>query len=291
MSEDLASAAAALGGGDGDGSSGENSQSLSSSVAEWAQELGSPETQAFIGTKGWQSPEAMVESYKQLETHMGGAPDSILKLKGIDDREAWHGDGGIYEKLGRPQKASEYELPAGLDEGLSTKFRDQAFGLGMTQTQAKELATWFAQEGSAGQEAQNLAQAANQRQELTQVQQEWGAQWEANIATAKAGMATLGIDSAMASAIEASVGTREMLQRMYNVGRMLHGAQHGVHGDHTNSPVMSSSEAEREIDRLKSDNEFMQRWAEGGKHELDKMRSLMKIARPGRGEGVASTLE
>lgn len=251
-----------------------------SSVAEWAQELGDPATQAFIGTKGWQSPEAMIESYKNLESHMGTPEGSLLKLKGIDDRDAWHGENGIFAKLGRPARAEDYELPGGLDEGLAAKFRDLAFQDGLTQQQVGDIATWFAQEGNAGAEAAQLAAQATQQQELQQVKGEWGPQWETNVATARAGMAALGITPEMATAMESQVGTRELLHKMLNVGKLLHGAQHGSHGENT-MPALTPAEAEREVNRLKSDDQFMEKWLQGSEHEVQKLRSLLEIAHPG----------
>jgi len=254
-------------------------------VPEWAQGFEDPSVRSLVANKQWQSPESLIESYMGLESKMGASDSELIRLKGIDDREAWHGKGGIFQRLGRPETAEGYEFPSiQADEGridLSGDFAKFAFEQGLSKTQGEAAVAWFTANMEGAENADKLNQEAKQASELQAVKIEWGSAWDSNVAIAQAGMKALGIDQAMAAAIESEIGTRELLMRMNNVGRLV--GEHNIAGSGGPAAAgyMSPAEAQGEINTLKADPDFMAKWMEGEPSATKKMSSLHVLAHPG----------
>jgi len=231
----------------------------------------------------------VLESYQQLETKIGVPQDQLLRLKPLEDRDAWHGPKGVFAKLGRPENAEGYELPeVSLGEGgtdLTPSFRKFAFEQGLSKGTAEATVQWFAENVTTAQEALDLTRQAEQVKQLEAVRIEWGADWTPNVSAARRGMSMLGIDENMASAIEGEIGTKEFLGRMLNVGKLLGEHSAGEHGSGQAGSYLSQEESIAEISTLKANKTFMDVWvdgnADGNAEARQKMDALMAIAYPG----------
>jgi hypothetical protein len=254
-------------------------------VPEWAKGFEDASTRGLIAKKQWQSPEAMLESYTSLESKLGTPDSELLRMKSIEDREAWHGKEGIFSRLGRPETSEGYEFPkieAGEGEvDLSTPFAEHAFSLGLTKTQGQSIVEWFTENMGQATEQDAQTKAAKTASDLQSVKLEWGDLWDSNTKIAKMGMAALGIDQKMATAIESQIGTRELMMRMLTVGNLLGEHNDAGGGGAPEAGYMSPAEAKNEIAVLKADPDFMAKWHDGEPNAKQKMSSLHQLAYPG----------
>jgi hypothetical protein len=255
---------------------------------EWAASLENVDTKNFIAKKGWESADALVESYRQLESTVGVPEGQILRMKPVEDRDAWHGADGIYAKLGRPDSPEGYdftqiEIGEGVD--ITEAYRKFAFEHGSSKSDAEASVQWFAETVQAAERAQQLGQQAAQTKQLEATKIEWGSDWDVNVATARQGMAALGIDQEIAAAVESQIGTGEFLKRMLTVGRAVGEHSAGDYGSGQSGSYLSVEAAKAEIDTLRSNTDFMDTWvnghADGNAEARDKMDALMAIAYPG----------
>jgi len=275
-------------GGDGGGGGDVGGVDNLRATPEWASTFESVETKNFIAKKGWQSPDALVESYRQLESTVGVPEGQILRMKPVEDRDAWHGADGIYAKLGRPDSPEGYdftqiEIGEGVD--ITEAYRKFAFEQGNSKSQAEESVKWFTENVQAAERAADLSKQATQTKQLEATKIEWGSDWDVNVATARQGMAALGLDKDMASSVEGEIGTSEFLKRMLNVGRAVGEHSAGDYGSGQSGSYLSPEQAKAEIDTLRGNKEFMDTWvdghADGNAEARAKMDGLMGIAYPG----------
>lgn len=134
-----------------------------------------PTTEAPVAALlGGEPPAAAVEN----------KPEPFLQaLPGADDADAWN---QLYTKLGRPETSEGYELP--LPEGDNGEFAkttaEWMHKAGLNKQQAQAIATeWNAYQA---QQAEAQQQQFNARLETDKaaVKQSWGADYDANLATA-----------------------------------------------------------------------------------------------------------
>ena len=91
----------------------------------------------YITQKGFKDPAAILDSYKNLETLMGTPKERLLRLPDKPDAPEW---GDIYDRLGRPKNANEYQFakPAqgGAENKEFTEWAQKLFhGQGLTRQQ------------------------------------------------------------------------------------------------------------------------------------------------------------
>jgi len=265
-------------------------------VPEWASGVQDAELKNWLAKKGerWGSMEDMVRSHRQLEAFRGVPETQLLKLEDATNREAWHGPGGIYERLGRPPTADKYELPEVEDrEGyfnLTKPFRELAYEEGLSATQAKNISEKINTQLMEFEQQQIAEFYHRQEKEIGALKKEWGDDFAANEAVALNGALALGFDpktpegQKMLANLEREIGTRNIHLKMYEIGSRLgeHGA--GSHGNQGGMNAPTPDQALSEIRRLESDPEFMKRYnSPDGVAENERMRFLYKMAYP---EGV-----
>jgi len=82
--------------------------------------------------------EKLAKSYIEAEKKIGGS----ISLPKDDDEESWN---RVFERLGKPKDASEYEAPEGVDEDTRKLFSELAYNSGLTKKQYKRLLSGLAE--------------------------------------------------------------------------------------------------------------------------------------------------
>jgi hypothetical protein len=279
----MSEAAAALTGDNGGadagaaGQSGNAGTAVPASQESWVSGL-DEDTQAFVKNKGWDSPAKVVESYHQLEKFAGGSRN-LLEMPGEDaDEEAL---GQFYNRLGRPESPDNYELdlPDDVDQGLTDWFKDAAFRHGLTNNAAKNLYSEFNEKMIADAEAYQEEMSMNSEHEMAELKKEWGRAYDANIDAGKRAVAALGYDADKLSALEAKLGTGEMMTLFATLGsKMGEASFEGGERSGSSSFSITPGEAKQQITDLKTNKDFMDKYLSGDKDAVAKMARLSEAA-------------
>ena len=213
-----------------------------------------PELKTWTGAKGFKSPETMAESLLNMEKLMGAPKDRLLKLPERSDDPEW---ANVFEKLGRPKTAADYNIP--LPEGdpgvFAGKAKEAMFKHNLTADQAKGLAEWWNAEGAAMQEAQENEIQLKSDAEMSQLKSEWGSLATEKEAIARAAAKEFfNLDGDAMTAVERSMGSRAFMEAMVKIGEKL-GEAKFVTGD-SGEQVNSKTKALQEIETLKKDKDF-----------------------------------
>lgn len=241
------------------------------------------EHKGYLETKGWKTPADLLTSYKNLEGLRGVPAERLLTLPGDDKPESW---APVYDRLGRPKTVDEYQLP--VPEGDNGEFAKTASGWfhenGISKKQAQALAAkWndFAKQSVEKSTAEYHAKIAQEGEAL---KGEWKGDYDKNVAQAQEAVKKLGVSKEIVDAIESKMGFAATIKFMHSLGAKL--GEHGFHGANPAggaggfSGGMTTEAAKAQITQLRSDGDFMRRFAEGEAAALAKWRQLHQAAFP-----------
>lgn len=219
---------------------------------------------ALIQEKQFKDPSALVESYVNLQKHLGVEPDKRLVMPDPDNAEQVN---AFYAKLGKPEKAEDYKVPEGTDEALGTWAKETFHKLHLTDAQAEALMTEF------NQYSQNLMSGQQEQmeqrfaQEKTELEREWGAAYQQSLGVAKRAVQRFGIDAEQITGIERALGYKQTMNFFKKIGEGLGEAAFASSefGDGTSSGTgaRTPAQAQAEIQSLKSDKQFAKKLSEG----------------------------
>lgn len=215
--------------------------------ADWQAELEGDLT-GLVQKKGWRSAKDVLASYRNLEKMLGG---DRLALPAKDaGADAW---GPVWEKLGRPADATGYALAApdggDYDGPTAQWFRDIAFELGLTQTQAQTLHDSFLERFGTEAVAPVVDAPTEDEVDLKAL---WGRQYDRNMAAARRAYGTFIGDDAQFNEIADGIGLSALLDLLAKVGRATGEDSMTGRAEARNGGPRSAAEAMSEIGRLQA---------------------------------------
>ncbi|CAB4140690.1 hypothetical protein UFOVP669_4 [uncultured Caudovirales phage] len=246
----------------------------------WAADF-DEQTSAYVQNKGWQSPNDLLTSYRNLEKFAGGSK-SLLELPGPDaDESSW---GQVYEKLGRPADPEQYDIkvPEGGDPELTEFYKKAAFEIGLSTKQAQTLFSKWNETVSGKVQAMQQQQAQESEKAVENLKREWGQAYNQQIDAGRRAVAALGFDQEKLSDYEAKLGTADMLKLFATLGSKM-GEPAFEGGERTNATGfgLTPAAAQQQIADLRSDAKFMEAYMTGSKEHVAKMKRLMEAAYAG----------
>jgi hypothetical protein len=239
------------------------------------------EVKGFVENKGWKSADDIINSYKHLESMRGVPEDKLLKLVGPEDAE---GMAEIYNKLGRPETGDGYDFgdwsPSEDTVDISGWFKETAHGIGLSQHQAKALFEAYNShvDGLNEQMAdQSIADfEKNAANELHELKQQWGDDYNKNIATAQNAARKFDMDADTLGKIEQSLGTKGTMEFFAKIGKGL-GEDQFTNSDSSGGFGMSPEMASAKLTELHSDKDFSARLFNGDKAAIAERDRLLRI--------------
>lgn len=269
------------GGGSGGDESGSGGEGGDGGDADWTASL--PEDlRGYVGNKGFRSPDAVVESYRNLEKLVNVPEDRLLKLPEGDDSEGW---GKIYNKLGRPTDPKEYDLgEAVTDENFGEWYKETAHGLGLTQEQARQFVDKMVERGNELQ-AETTMDAQEQAKETErELRTEWGAAYDQNVALVDRAAEELGMTKEQLGGLRDSMGSAEAFRFLYGLAQKMGEDNFVDGGDGTGGKgslgAMTPEAAKARIKDLGKDVEFVNRFQKGDVKAKEEWSKLHRWAYP-----------
>lgn len=242
----------------------------------------SDEVKGYVQNKGFKDTPSVIDSYRNLEKLMGVPQERLLKLPEKDDDPTW---GSIYDRLGRPKEAKDYQLEIPAENG-DEKFSEAAKGwfheLGLTKKQGETLTKKWNEFASGGVNAQKEAMASMVKEQDTNLRKEWGAAYEKNMDISSSVMNKFGISNEMGAKIGAALPPDlrvQLVKAFAQVGTGL-GEDNFVRGNGAPGGSMTPAQAMDKIAALKGDNDFISRYVSGGVKEQAEMVRLLNLAHP-----------
>ncbi len=241
----------------------------STSTNSWTDGF-SDENKTYVQHKKWASPSELLDSYRNIERFQSGATD-VVKIPGPTAKaEEWE---GLYNKLGRPDAASGYEFKG--DDGKA--FAEIAHKHNLTKSQAQGiLEDMLALEES--QENQLKIDNENRfAQEMNEVKQEWGKDYDKKVVQGTRAAAALGFDQDAMNTLESKLGTKSAMNLFADIGAMMKEGEF-IEGSSAKGFGNSSHEAKLLIQQKQTDPAFMKQYLDGNKEYVQEMARLMRVA-------------
>lgn len=222
------------------------------------------ETKGYVQNKGFKGPGDVIESYRNFEKLHGVPKERLLKLPEKDDAPEWN---EIYDRLGRPKDAKEYQIkaPEGIqgDEQFAEFSRKTFHELGLTKKQGETLAAKWTEYAVGRAKAEGEQSQAKISQETESLKKEWGAAHDQNINVAKQGAREFGVSPEIIDQLEKQMGYSGVMKFFHNIGSKL--GQHKFEtGDGAKGfGAMTPMQAQQKINDLKGDSAFRERLTKG----------------------------
>lgn len=281
MHFDEAGAGAAAGAGAGEG--------VGAGAKPWFEGVDA-ETIGHWDNKGFKKddPKALVteltKAWKGLEKHFGASADQIVKLpKDATDEAGWS---AVRQRLGMPKEAKEYDFTnvkyadgRDIDPALADALRNTLHKAGTPKDAAPEVAKAVAKVISDADAAKSAERIAKVQAERTQVQKEWGPNFDFNRLQAMQGAKrAVGTDEGaqkLVASMEEAIGYRNTMEFWRKIGA---GTTEDtfVESGQGGSPVTVNG-AKARIAELKGDPDWAGRFLKGGSKERQEMDNLLAL--------------
>lgn len=219
-----------------------------------------PEIKGYVELKGFQSPEAMADSYRNLEKLQGHPAEKILKLPDVfyDDKGKMTPEGkAVYERLGAPKEAKDYNLPApkeGGDPKLLDHFKNTFLEAGIPKDAAKKIIEGMNQYFDQASESAKTIATNEFNNQTNQLKTEWGSAYEQNERIAKEAVRVMGMTKDQVAALASGLGHKETMKLFHKLGTSTAEAPF-VGGKNPNN-IMEPATAQSKIAELKADKDF-----------------------------------
>lgn len=236
------------------------------------------DTSGYIQTKGWQGPEDVLTSYRNLEKMIGADRAGRTVVLPTDEGSVeW---GAVFDKLGRPANADGYNLP--LPEGADPAFAKAASAkmheLGLSAKQGAALAAWWNEYAAAAASASSASEEAELAAEHAALVKDWGTGPDAQMRRELARRAAvhLGLDETSIEAIEKNAGYSKTMKALAKMGDLLR--EHGAEGlGEMGSFGMTPEGAKAKRAQLMVDKEWGKRAMNPASAEWAEMQRLDRI--------------
>jgi hypothetical protein len=268
--------------------SGNSSDGVGAPVSGVAEQTQADWTSGFddnirgiVQTKGWKSPNDVINSYSNLEKLMGSdkAGRGVILPKDDAPPEEW---GKFYQKLGRPENPDGYKL--NVPDGASQEFANTAakkfHELGITAKQGEQLAQWWNEHMGSAQHTYDEQFAQKSVIEIQDLKKEWGVKFDENAEIAKRAIRESGMSDDEAIAIERAIGIKKAAQVFSFLGKQFAESQAKGMDSGKSSFAATPSDAKAKIAALRNDQQWTSKYLNGDVDARAEFERLHRIAYP-----------
>ena len=239
------------------------------SISADAETLGYLQNRGLDKLDGNAAAVSLLKSYREAESRLGAPADRVLKLpEKPDDAEGWN---AVYQRLGKPKDAKEYDFSAlkfkdgsDLDPAFAEFMRTAAHKYNLPKDAAQRLTQEFMQfvEGNEGAGATETAAALAVEQDT--LKKNWGANFEVNKLIASNAAKTLGLKPEVLAVLDKTAGHAAVMEMFRDLGVRL-GEDKFVGGKNAsgNGVMTREGAASRKAELLK-DPAWISRYNAGG---------------------------
>ena len=242
----------------------------------------SDEEKAFAGNKAWKTPQHILESYRNLEKHLGA---KVRTVPADDDAEGWN---KFYNELGRPETPDGYkfDLPEEYNPELVKFYQDAAHKHGLTKKQADGFLMAYMDLENTVREEMAKQQDVKVMAAQQELKQEWGAKYEENLNLALRGAKTLGLEQTEILALENAMGQTKFAKVFQQIGQALcaeDGTPTQTQSGGGGFGVRTPAQAQARIDELLGRPDYWEAYSKGDRAKVEEINTLYAQVAQGRG--------
>ena len=178
------------------------------------------EAKDYVSNKGWKSPDEVIGSYQSLESLYGADKAGRTVILPKDDKDL-EGIKAFRAKLGVPESADKYELPAPQGQGGGDLIKEASIWFheaGIPKPAAQKITERWNAHIEKLVKDKELADQVESRAQLEKLQQEWGQEFEVKAEYARRFLKAAGWDDAKMALYESTFGTATMLKDFFQWG-------------------------------------------------------------------------
>lgn len=248
------------------------------------QELrGNPSLAQFQGKSWDEVGPTLAKSYVETKSMIGA--DKILKPS---DKWTDKEYNDFYAQLGRPEAPDKYtmpevQMPEGLklDDAKIAERKALYHKAGLTDKQAKALIEADLTFVKSSYEADKQSTESAKLTAESALKQEWGDKYTANIELARSVVAKFGDEQFVRYVEESGLGNDpRLIKLLAKAGQGL--MEDRATGKGTTEIAPNAAQAMAEINQLKADKEFMDKFVSGDKYAVQKFNYLYTVAYPSK---------
>ena len=236
-----------------------------------------------LQNKGWdENPVKILDSYNHLEKLHGAGEDALAIVPENGDADAW---GNLYNRLGRPENASDYVFQRGdgePDTDESTNWlRDRLHEMGVSSAQATKFYNDVVQHDTELSKKESDDRNLSMDSELSKLRGEWGQKYDERVALANRALARFGVGEEVLEKMKGSAGYTDTIKAFANIGQeiggdlLMPGAREAAFGQ-TRPMVMADKK--KLMDEVMADNTRLTRYNSGRGEDYEKIKALREIA-------------
>jgi len=159
-------------------------------------------------------PDAGDDALKAFHTKLSDKVPGLIPTPDMDNEDQMN---ALFKTMGRPEDATGYEHPEGVDPTQYAEFASLAHGLGLTKSQYNKMVAAVHEFGTKKQDAASEAFSAAQRA----LKQEWGIVYEDNLQLVDAVMKGTNAPKEMLELAADGKLPAEATKWLYNIGQQL----------------------------------------------------------------------
>ena len=234
--------------------------------------------------KGWDitDPAKLVvevsKSWKAAERHVGAPVDKIVRLPEPNDQAGW---AGVWEKLGAPKEAKDYDIPAkyadgsDLDAGLADTLRSTFAKSHLPKEAAGEVAKAIVKYVEEADKSEATLGEQRKADQIAALQRDWGAKQQENQVIAINGARRLGLSSDQVKAMENALGYDVAAKLLHKIGVGTTESSF-VEGGTTSANTTTSEQATSRLNDYAKDKEWSARLQAGHPPTVREWKALME---------------
>lgn len=278
QSNDGGAGAAGAGAGAGAAGAGAVAGAGAAANSPWYGEV-APDLKSWVETKQYKDPATALAAHHSLEKLIGAPADQIVRLPKADDKAGWD---GVWNRLGRPEKADGYELPIpdGQDPAFSKTAAQWFHANGVPKAAAQAIAGQW-NEYMVGEMKRMDAEAQTKSASaLNDLKAEWGQSYAQREEYGRRALrqfgSVAGLDDKDLGSLESALGTTKMLKLFAGLGEA--NATSKFSGGEGGSFSMTPAQAQSKIGELKNDKAWATAYLGGDKSKVTELSKLTAIA-------------
>lgn len=236
--------------------------------------------------KGWDmtDPAKLVldvsKAWKAAERHVGAPADKLVRLPdNNNDPAAWN---AVWEKLGAPKEAKDYEIPtkyadgSDLEPGLADTLRNTFAKAHLPKEAASEVAKAIVKYVEDADKSEGTLAEQKKAEQLAALDREWGNKRDENTLIGLNGARRLGLSPDQVKAMEAALGYDVAAKLLHKIGVGTTESSFVEGGNRSNNPTTSEQARSRLNDLMSDKDGWAKRLLAGGQTEKREYRALME---------------
>lgn len=244
---------------------------------KWTDGL-SEENRGLVDVKQWGDMNAVMDSYRAAEKHIGSPPEQLLKLPVDPQSEDWN---SVYSRLGRPESADKYDLtlPENHNDTFVNSAKDAFFNAGLSGKQSQAMVDFYNEQSASQTEAMNARFEEQSQLELNELKSRWGNNFDKRVEAGRRAAMEFDVDEETMQSMESAMGTAKLIEMFSNIGDKLL-EDNFEQGD---SPASGATPegAKEQINQLRMDEKFMKAYmtpGPGHDEAVKRMNALHQLA-------------